>query len=82
MLCERFAVKSIDLFGSVARGEQNDKSDVDLLVRFHAEPTFDQYFDLKYFLEDALGCRVDLVTPEGLKPRMRELISADLLHVA
>ncbi len=55
-------VKSLALFGSVARDEASADSDVDMLVEFEGPATFAQYMDLKFFLEDLLGCPVDLVT--------------------
>src|SRR4030042_5530629 len=60
---ERFFVRRIGLFGSVLRGSASDSSDVDILVEL-AHPTFDQYMDLKFFLEDKLGRPVDLVLAE------------------
>jgi predicted nucleotidyltransferase len=60
----RFSVKRIGLFGSVLRGSASDKSDVDILVEL-THPTFDQYMDLKFFLEDKLGRPVDLVLPSA-----------------
>ena len=81
-LREEFGLASIDVFGSVARGEHADSSDIDILATFLSPPTYDQYFDLKFFLEDHFGRRVDLVTPGGIKPRLRKMIEADLVHVA
>ncbi|WP_306296655.1 nucleotidyltransferase family protein, partial [Candidatus Entotheonella palauensis] len=67
--CEAFRVKRLDLFGSLARGEGTSKSDVDLLVEFE-EPDLHpskRFFGLLHYLEDALGCDVDLLTINGLK---------------
>jgi hypothetical protein len=77
----RFGVSSISLFGSAARDEVRPDSDIDVLVDFEGGPTFDRYFGLKFFLEDALGRSVDLVTPPMLKPRLRKNIAAELVHV-
>lgn len=74
-------VKSLDLFGSVARGEAGAESDVDVLVEFESSPGFDQFMDVKFFLEDLLGRRVDLVTPPALKPRMRPVVERESVHV-
>lgn len=78
----RFGVKHLALFGSVARGSATDASDVDVLVEFFAPATFDNYMDLKAFLEALFGTAVDLVTPDAIKPRMRAIIEKDLLRVA
>ena len=75
-------VASLGRFGSVARGEERDDSDVDILVAFNGPATFDQYMDLKLLLEDALGRRVDLVTRRGLREALRPTIERELRHVA
>jgi predicted nucleotidyltransferase len=59
-----FCVKRIDIFGSFARGEQKDTSDVDILVEFE-KPTFDNFMNLAFFLEDLFQRKVDLVTPNS-----------------
>jgi predicted nucleotidyltransferase len=74
-------VKSLDLFGSVARGEARVGSDVDVLVEFQSSPSFDQFMDVKFYLEDLLGRRVDLVTPSALKPRMRGVVKRESFGV-
>ena len=74
---ERFHVKQIGIFGSFARGEEKGRSDIDILVQFQdGSKTFDNFMDLKYFLEELLERRVDLVTMEALKPQLKE----DILH--
>ncbi len=78
----KFGVKSLSVFGSVARDEARPDSDVDVLVEFDPPPTFQRYIDLKFYLEDLLGCRVDLGTPDTLKPRIRARVQAEALHVA
>ena len=79
---QRFRVKSLDLFGSLARDEGQPGSDVDLLVEFDGAATFDQFMDLKFFLEDLLSRRVDLVTRAALKPRMRPIVEREAVRVA
>jgi len=77
----RFGVKSLALFGSMARDEARPTSDVDLLVEFEGQATFDQYMDLKFYLEQLLGCRVDLVTRKALKSRLRPAVEKEALYV-
>ena len=77
-----FGVRRIALFGSTARGDARPDSDLDLLVEFAAGPTFDSFMGLKFFLEDNLGRKVDLVTPDSLKPRMRPVIEREAVDVA
>ena len=78
----KFDVKSLAIFGSVARDEAGPESDVDILVEFSKTPLFDGYMELKFFLEDLLGRSVDLVTRDALKPRIRPYVEKELLYVA
>jgi uncharacterized protein len=72
---EQYGVKRIALFGSYAQGEQNDSSDIDVLVEFieHAV-TFDNYMDLKFDLEDLFQKKVDLVISDDIKPALKPVI--------
>jgi predicted nucleotidyltransferase len=81
-IMRRFAVKSLSLFGSAARDEMREGSDVDVLVEFDGPATFGGYMGLKDYLENLLGTTVDLVTEKGLKPRARKHVEQDLIHVA
>lgn len=78
----QFHVKSLSLFGSVARDEAGPESDLDLLLEFDGPATFDLYMGLKLFLEDLLGCRVDLVMRKALKPRMLPYVEREAVRVA
>ena len=78
----RFGAKHISVFGSAARDELNEASDIDVLVEFDGLPTFDNYMELKFFLQDLFKRRVDLVTRDSIKPRMRQIIERDLIRVA
>jgi len=75
-------VRSLSVFGSVARDEATAESDVDILVDFGGPASFDAYMDLKFYLEELLGARVDLVTERGLKPRVRPYVQQDAIRVA
>lgn len=78
----RFEVQSLRIFGSVARDDATAKSDVDVLVDFGGPPTFDRYMDLKFYLEDLLETRVDLVTESGLRDRVRPYVEKEAVSVA
>ncbi len=78
----RFGVKSLRLFGSVARDEAAEGSDVDLLVSFEDPPTFSSFMKLRIFLEDLLGAKVDLVTEKGLRDRVRPSVDKEAIRVA
>ncbi len=76
---KRFGVKSLGLFGSVARGEATASSDLDFVVELERN-TFDAYMGLKEFLEGLFDCRVDLVLAHTLKPRLREPVLRETVH--
>lgn len=81
-LRHRFGVVELGLFGSVARDEATETSDVDVMVTFAETPSFTAFMDLKHTLEEKLGARVDLVTRAGLKPRVRPHVEREVLRVA
>lgn len=80
-LQNRFHVKRIALFGSRARGEAGEASDADILVDFDKPVGLFEFIDLKQYLEDLLGCGVDLGTPASLKPRIRERVLKEAIYV-
>jgi uncharacterized protein len=68
---KEFGVKRWGVFGSFARGEQSNRSDVDILVEFEpGKKSFDNFMHLAFFLEEQIGRRVELVTPESLSPHI------------
>lgn len=77
-----YGIKSLALFGSFARDEATNTSDLDLLVEFEGVVTFDKYMDLKFFLEDSLGLSVDLVSRKMLKPQVADSVERDLIYVS
>ena len=80
-LRERYAVRSLSLFGSYARGEQTAESDLDLLVEFDAVPGLLRFVNLQHLLEDRLGVPVDLATRPMIGPRLAPRVQADLVAV-
>lgn len=81
-LKERFGVIDLSIFGSVARNEAGPESDLDVLVTFGPTADLLDLVNLGFTLEELLGIRVDLATPDALKPRARPSIERDLIHVA
>ncbi len=81
-LHDGFGVKSLALFGSVARDEARPGSDVDLLVEFDHPVGLFVFIGLQQRLEALLGCKVDLGTPRSLKPRLKEAVLQEAIHVA
>lgn len=83
LLEERFAVKTIELFGSYVRGEQTDKSDIDILVTFTEPNDIDlfKFIELRLFLKDHLGIDVDLIERDTVKPRLKQSVYAEAIQV-
>ncbi len=78
---QQYQVKSIGVFGSFARGEETEGSDVDVLVEFYeGAKKFDNFMDLKFFLEDLFGRKVDLVTTAALRPQLKENILREVQY--
>ena len=81
MALDELGVKSLALFGSAARGEASPHSDVDLLVEFSVPVGLFEFARLKLRLEQILGCEVDLVTPDALRPTMKDDILREAVDV-
>ncbi len=80
-LRRKYGFRSLAVFGSLARGDDHEGSDVDILVRFEGKATFDNFMGLKLDLEDLLGRRVDLLTPKCLSPDMEAEIEREAVRV-
>jgi uncharacterized protein len=77
----RFGVKSIGVFGSFARGEEKNESDLDVLVDFEdGKKTFDNFIELKFYLEDLFDRKVDLVTVNALRPQLKTSILNETVY--
>ncbi|MCB0342719.1 MAG: nucleotidyltransferase family protein [Pseudobdellovibrionaceae bacterium] len=75
-------VESVHLFGSVARNEGKENSDLDVLVAFSEPVGMFQFLEVKYFLEGLFGCKVDLATEQALHPHLKEQILKEAIRVA
>ena len=79
----RMGVASLTLFGSAAREETNEKSDIDLLVEFDRVVGVFHFFRVQHFLEEILGVpKVDLVQRGAVHPALRDSIFAEAIDVA
>lgn len=76
---QKYSVRSVGVFGSFAHECAGADSDVDILVDM-AEPTFDHYMDLKFFLEELFGRNVDLVLSDNVKPRLAAVIKREVIY--
>ena len=79
-LTAEFGVKSLALFGSIARGTNSPDSDVDVLVSFTGQATSSRYFGVKFFLKDVFGTSVDLVSEKALRPEIRPYVERDAVQ--
>jgi len=80
-VAKEYSVKTIGVFGSVARNEQTGQSDIDLLVEFSKPVGFVTFMRLENFLSERLGNQVDLVTSDSLKPVIRQDVLAEVIYV-
>ena len=77
---KEFSVRKIGVFGSYVKDSANSNSDIDILVEFE-EKTFDNYMDLKFFLEDLFGKKVDLVISDAIKKRIQPAILRETQYI-
>ncbi|GAB4286751.1 MAG: nucleotidyltransferase family protein [Candidatus Dojkabacteria bacterium] len=81
-LVEKFGVNEIALFGSYARREESNESDIDILVDFkEGFKTFDNYMDLKFYLEELFNKKVDLVIKSAINSRIKSFIIEEAIYV-
>ena len=80
-LAHRSGVTDLALFGSAARDEMSDDSDIDTLVRFDRPSTSKAYFGVQFYLEDLLGRPVDLVTEKALRPEFHPYVEGQAINV-
>lgn len=80
-LIERFGVTRLALFGSAARDEAGENSDIDIVVAFDGPATSKKYFGVQFLLEDQLGRPVDFVTEKALCPELKPFIEREAIDV-
>jgi len=80
-LTENYKVKEIGIFGSYVRGEQQEKSDLDILVDFKEVIGLFKFIALERYLSELLGVKVDLVMKSALKPRIGERILKEVTYI-
>jgi uncharacterized protein len=74
-------VKSLDLFGSVARDQSTAESDVDIIIELNERSGFFEFFQIQHYLEDLLQCPIDLGTIDSLKEHLREPVLNEVIRV-
>lgn len=80
-LCTQYQITELGVFGSYARGEQTEVSDVDILVDYETPPTLVRLVELRDYLSQLFGLKVDIVTKNGLKSRIRERVLAEVVYI-
>ena len=77
----RMGARRVGLFGSFARGEADESSDIDLLVEFaEGKKTFDNFMELCFFFEDLFGRNVDVLTSSSLNPHLQQQIGTEVRY--
>jgi len=80
-LATRYDVREIGIFGSVARGENDHGSDIDLLVEFGSHADLLTFIGLWQYLEDSFGMKIDFVSKGGLRHEMRDAVMRDVVFI-
>lgn len=81
VLGQRFGVTELALFGSFARNQATEDSDIDILVKFNAPATSKTYFGTLFYLEKLLGGGIDLVSDKALRSDFRPYVEREAVHV-
>jgi len=80
-LRKRYKVSEIGMFGSYVRGEQNEMSDLDILVEFEEPVSLLDLAGLEIFLSDLLGIKVDVVPKRSIRPELKEIILREAVYL-
>lgn len=80
-LIETYQIARLGVFGSYARGEQTETSDLDIWVDYVQPPTLWKLVELKDYLSQLVALKVDLVTINGLKPRLRDRVLSEVIYL-
>lgn len=82
VISEKFGVKEIAIFGSYVSGEQNPSSDIDIhVILEEGRTTFDNYMDLRFFLEDLFDAKVDLLINNSIRKELRDVVQKSFIYV-
>ena len=80
-LKEKYQVKELGIFGSYARGEAGEGSDIDILVEFEVAPGLLKFIELEEHLSELLGLEVDLVRKKSIRKELRDSILEEVVMI-
>lgn len=80
-LRDKFKIREIGIFGSYVRGEQNRKSDLDILVEFDKTVGFFEWIDAEDYIASLLKTKVDLVPKENIRRELRDIILREVVYL-
>ena len=80
-LYKKYKVKEIGIFGSIIRGEQRKRSDIDILVEFEEVPDLLKFIEIERYLTRILKKKVDLVRKEGIRPELKDIILEEVVYI-
>ena len=81
VLERKYQINEIGFFGSYARGEQNEKSDIDVLVSFKEIPSLLKFLEMENFLSETLSIKTDLVRKESIRRELKEQILIEVIYI-
>lgn len=80
-LYQKYSVVEIGVFGSVVRGEQKRRSDIDILVEFEKVPDLLKFINLERYLSRLLKKKVDLVSKKAIRPELKDIILSEVVYI-
>jgi uncharacterized protein len=81
LLQENYHMTELGIFGSYARGEQTETSDIDVLIDYGDAPTLFKLVELRDYLSQITGMKVDVMTKNGLKTRIRDRVLSEVFYI-
>ena len=81
LIQERYQITDLGIFGSYARGEQTEQSDIDILIDYEEAPSFLELASLENYLSEVQAAKVDLVTKNGMKSRIKARVLSETIYV-
>ena len=80
-LREKYKVTKLGLFGSYARGEEKQDSDIDILIEFEEAPSMREFFGAEEYLEEILNRKMDLIREGAIRPELKERIMSEVIYI-